>query len=132
MNKQYIKLAVALAVFIACFILTAGFTYASCDMRCPADRGSVIICDGDTKFETVRKCGEPDYKEDLGFVFTGKFGSIINSGGSEGAYQEFAESVEKWYYDCGEGRFIKVITFRGNEVVSIVNDDRGSGPKKCW
>jgi hypothetical protein len=123
---------VSISVFIASFILTAGLIYAACNMRCPSDGGSVIVCDGDTKFETIQKCGEPDYVEDIGFIFSGEFGSITNSTDTEGAYREFARSVEKWYYNCGEGRFMKVITFQGNQVVMIENGDYGSGPQKCW
>jgi hypothetical protein len=124
--------AVAFSVFIASFLLTAGLIAAACNLRCPKDRGSVIVCDGDTKFETIRKCGDPDFVEEVGFIFSGRFGSITNAPGTRGAYREFSKRVEKWYYNCGDKRFIKVITFKGNEVVSIENGDWGSGPQKCW
>jgi hypothetical protein len=133
-------MALILPVLIAVVLLTASLIDAACNLRCPKDRGSVIVCDGDTKFETIQKCGEPDHKEDVGFISSGKFGSITNATSTdtstdtdtEGAYRELFRSVEKWYYNCGEGRFIKVITFKGNEVVSIENGDWGSGPQKCW
>lgn len=125
-------MTVSISVVIAFFILNAGLIYAACNMRCPVNGDSVIICDGDTKFDTVRKCGEPDYVEDIGIIFSGRFGSVANSTGTEGSYEELAKSVEKWYYNCGEGRFMKIITFQGNEVVMIENGDYGSGPQKCW
>ncbi len=68
----------------------------------------------------------------MGFVTSGRYGERSNAAGVRGSYREFSRKIEKWYYDCGEGRFVKEVTFKGNEVVSIENIDRGSGPQKCW
>lgn len=113
--------------------LIAGSARAACNLRCPKDDGSQIVCDGDTKFETIRKCGEPDFIEEVGFDLIGSYGEVSNATGVRGARREFLRKVDKWYYDCGEGRFVKEITFKGNEIFSIENtDQRGSGSKKCW
>jgi hypothetical protein len=40
-------------------------------------------------------------------------------------------TVEKWTYNCGSGRFIKVITMRGGKVWKIEEGVRGSGPNRC-
>ncbi len=108
-------------------------SYAACNLRCSTDGGSEIVCEGDSKFETVKKCGEPDFIVDVGYVSAGRFGSITNAPLSRGEYRESVARVEKWYYNCGEGRFLKEIIFKGGKVVSIESlSERGSGPQKCW
>jgi hypothetical protein len=122
-----------LLITVAVVALSAAHSHAACNLRCPNDGGSVIVCDGDGKFETITKCGEPDFVEDVGYISAGRFGSIMNGPSHRGAYRESMVKVERWYYNCGEGRFIKEVVFKGGKVVSIENlPDRGSGPQKCW
>jgi hypothetical protein len=42
------------------------------------------------------------------------------------------KKVELLYYNCGDGRNIKIIKVRGGKIVSIEDDDRGSGTERCW
>lgn len=65
------------------------------NMRC----GTHLVRSGDTKFEVLRRCGEPELKE-------------IVSGADE-------PRVEQWYYDRGARQFPRVLTFRGLELVRI-------------
>ena len=39
--------------------------------------------------------------------------------------------VEKIYYNCGSGRFIKILTIKDGKIIDIDDGDRGSGPVKC-
>lgn len=115
-------------------LVSAGSIGAACKLRCPSDGGSVIVCDGDSKFDAIDKCGAPDYIDEVGFVSSGvsRYGPILNAPGYAGSYRQVYRKIEQWYYNCGEGRFIKVLTFKGNELVEIEAEGRGSGPKRCW
>lgn len=129
------EVSVRVSLIIAAVVaLSAVNSHAACNLRCPTEGGgSEIVCEGDGKFETVSKCGEPDFVEDVGYISAGRFGSIRNGPSSRGAYRESVVRVERWYYNCGEGRFVKEVVFKGGKVVSIENlPERGSGPQKCW
>ena len=39
--------------------------------------------------------------------------------------------MEKMYYNCGAGRFIKILTIEDGKIISIEDGDRGSGPIRC-
>jgi hypothetical protein len=48
--------------------------------------------------ELLQKCGEPDQKDRV---------------------EARLSTVERWTYNCGTGRFMKVITIRGGKVDKI-------------
>ncbi|MDA8433999.1 MAG: DUF2845 domain-containing protein [Nitrospiraceae bacterium] len=115
-------------------LLAAAPADAVC-MSCLSHTGNSYTeqaCDGDSKFDVVRKCGKPDYEEESGQVTTGEFGSFRQKGTKEGGFATSTEKIEKLYYNCGQGRFIKVLTFRGGTLATIEIGDRGSGEQKCW
>lgn len=73
-------------------------------LRC----GSALVSRGDTRFEVLARCGEPD--------------SRVLVSGAVGADSPL---VEQWLYDGGSQRFARVLTFRGTRLLRIeVIDDR--------
>ena len=52
--------------------------------------GGAIVEIGDTEYEVVRKCGQPSYK-----------------------------NANRWIYDRGVGRFIKILNFGNGKLLSI-------------
>jgi hypothetical protein len=90
------------------------------------------VCEGDSKFDAVRKCGKPDYEEEIGNVTSGAVGSTHEKETKKGGFTSSTEGLEKIYFNCGRGRFIKILTFRGGTLIKIEDGDRGSGEQKCW
>lgn len=75
-------------------------------MRC----GTEIVRVGDPTIELLQKCGEPDLKELLktnGFI------------------------LEKWTYNCGSARFMKILTLKGGVIQRVETADYGTGPARC-
>ena len=72
--------------------------------------GTEIVRLGAHSSMMLQKCGEPDHKD------------II---------QAKEETSERWTYNCGTGRFMKVVTMRGGRVWKIEEGGRGSGPTRC-
>jgi hypothetical protein len=54
---------------------------------------------GDTKYDVLRKCGEPDYVE------------VVSSA--------IERRTEEWYYDSGAASFPRVLVFEGYRLYSI-------------
>ncbi len=96
------------------------------------DSYTELACEGDSKFDVIRKCGSPDYQEESGSVSSGEFGTTRQKGTKQGGFTSSTESVEKMYFNCGRGRFIKILTFRGGTLITIQEGDRGSGEQRCW
>jgi hypothetical protein len=72
--------------------------------------GANIVSVGAIPAELLQKCGEPDQKDRV---------------------EARLSTVERWTYNCGTGRFMKVITIRGGKVDKIEEGGRGSGPTRC-
>ena len=64
-------------------------------MRC----GSGLVVPGDSKYDVLRKCGEPDYIE------------VVSSA--------IERRTEEWYYDAGAASFPQVLTFEGYRLLYI-------------
>lgn len=64
-------------------------------MRC----GSKLVADGDTKFEVLVKCGEPEFVD----VISGYY----------------ARKIEIWNYRLGPNEFVRTLTFRGDRLKKI-------------
>ncbi len=133
MERFYSRLFVAaLGLFLS--MLAGGRADAVC-MSCLSHTGNSyteLACEGDSKFDVVRKCGNPDYGEESSQVTTGQFGSTRDKGMKSGGFATSTEKIEKLYFNCGQGRFIKILTFRGGTLVTIETGDRGSGNQRCW
>jgi len=75
-------------------------------MRC----GVELVRVGDPTIQLLQRCGEPDLKE------------LLNTDGL---------IVEKWTYNCGSLRFMRIITLRGGVIRKIEVADYGTGPPRC-
>ena len=123
-----------MAYIFFCFLVWSISAEAAC-MSCISKTGNSyteLACEGDSKFNVIRKCGKPDYEEESSQVTTGQFGSTRQKGSKEGGFSSSTERIDKLYFNCGQGRFIKILTFRGGALVTIEEGDRGSGEQKCW
>lgn len=78
---------------------------------------------GDTKIEVIAKCGDPDGSEIVSYDTTGY--------NIKGYISVSTKKVEILYYNCGDGRFIRILTFIDGRLVDIENGGYGSGPQKC-
>ena len=94
-----------LATLTGLVLLMAAPSWAR-SMRC----GTQLVQVGDPTIELLQRCGEPDLKELL------KTDGLI---------------VEKWTYNCGSLRFMRIITLKGGVVYRIELADYGSGPPRC-
>ena len=76
------------------------------NIRC----GGEIVRVGDPTIELLQKCGEPELRE------------LIKTNGF---------IIEKWTYNCGAARFMRILTLKGGIVQKIEIADYGSGPARC-
>ncbi len=95
-------------------------------------------CDGklvskrNTKFEVLRKCGEPDYidswEEERAVRGYGRF-EMPRSGGIPETQAPIVSvihvQVEKWLYNFGPNRFMQVLRFENGKLVDITTGDYG-------
>ena len=105
MMKKSSPLFLVMSVMMLLILLMAAQTLAR-GFRC----GTELVSVGDSTWEVLHKCGEPDLKE------------LIKSNGV---------NVEKWTYNCGSLRFIRILTFSGGALRAVKSGDYGSGPSCC-
>jgi hypothetical protein len=131
--RRAIFLRTAAVVFLTVFFMTAfhtGESDGAC-MSCLSQTGTgytELACEGDSKFDVIYKCGEPDYTEETEEITEGS----VRSEKPHSSFRAVTQRVEKLYYNCGQGRFIKILVFRGARLVAVKNGERGSGPQRCW
>lgn len=110
--------------------------YADTAMRC----GSKLISVGDSKAEVLVKCGEPMLKEAIGEKEKSRRIDIpltSNSNNSEQGTknsnqytaavrrkESVTKTIDRWTYNQGTGKFLKMLIFEGGELVMINNGDR--------
>ncbi|HLD66929.1 MAG TPA: DUF2845 domain-containing protein [Pseudomonas sp.] len=90
MNRLTIVLALALA---------SGLVQAE-TLRC----GSKLVSLGDRAFEVQQKCGEPAFRDEVGY--------------SLGEYDRRELRVEEWAYGPENG-MLRILTFVGNRLTRI-------------
>ncbi len=110
------RLFLSVGVLLFCFVSVAN---GDC-FRC-GDRG---VSTGDSRMDVINKCGAPDDSETVSYDTKG----FVSNGGS---IHLKTKKVEKLYYNCGEGRFTRVLTFIDGKLVRIERGGYGSGPAKC-
>lgn len=89
------------SIFIlAVLLLTAIVAQAETTMRC--DNG--ILSLGDSKYDTLTKCGEPAMKD--------SFPQPVGSGSA-------SVTIDEWTYDFGPTRFVYIVRIEGGKVVRI-------------
>ncbi|MDH5768643.1 MAG: DUF2845 domain-containing protein [Nitrospirota bacterium] len=106
-------------VMILFIVGIASIVEAKC-LRCALD---AMVCEGNTKFDAIKTCGQPDYSEETSVETEGS----VRRGGVRLSEQK----VEKLCYNCGEKRFVKILTIKNGKIISITDGDWGSGPVKC-
>lgn len=110
-------------LFILFFVLyLSGNAFAA--FRCGPD----LITIGDDKAEVLIKCGEPSFSEFTSLEFERPYREDLSHGSSPG---KTTYLVEKWYYNCGPHKFIKILTFRNGKVRNIESGTYGRGESDC-
>jgi hypothetical protein len=94
-------------IFILLIIFFAIDAYA---FRC----GQEIVSKGDTAYEVLLKCGQPQRKEYIHFNANG-----------------IMKYAAKWYYNCGENDFVYFLIIIDNKVFKEENSIRGKGKSQC-
>lgn len=125
---------VILASICVMWVLFSDPAHAGC-MSCLSKTGASYteqVCDGDSTFDAIRKCGPPDYKEDVEERTTGEMYGGSRRYPYSGTVDIATRKVQKFYYDCGSSRFVRVLTFSGGRLISVDEGGRGSGEQKCW
>lgn len=100
MNKVLVFVGILLIGFVS---IANGDSF-----RC----GDRVVSTGDSKMDVLSKCGPPDYSETVSYDTTG---SVSRSGSIAAS----TKKVEKLYYNCGDGRFIRVLTLIDGKLVRI-------------
>ena len=103
---QKVTFGLTIMVTVAIFLLAIADRSSARTIRC----GTEIVRVGDPTIELLQKCGEPDLKE------------LIKTNGF---------IIEKWTYDCGSKRFMKILTLKGGKVHRVESADYGTGPARC-
>lgn len=75
-------------------------------LRC----GSQLVSVGDRSFEVEQKCGEPAFRDLVGYTL--------------GPYQQRELKIEEWVYGPSNG-MLTILTFEGNRLTRI---ERQRGP----
>lgn len=113
------KKGLLIIMLAALFGLLPGVSLAD-SMYC----GNRLVTDGDTKPIVLLRCGEPFYRETVGFLtFESRLKKFVHRKKDELKEGEFSSqstvTVEKWYYNFGSNQFIRAVTFEGDTVVRI-------------
>ena len=101
-----VTFGLTIMVSVAIFVLAMADRGSARTIRC----GTEIVSVGDPTIELLQKCGEPDLKE------------LIKTNGF---------IIEKWTYNCGSERFMKILTLKGGKVQRVEVADYGTGPARC-
>ena len=101
-----VTFGLTIMVSVAIFVLAMADRGSARTIRC----GTEIVSVGDPTIELLQKCGEPDLKE------------LIKTNGF---------IIEKWTYNCGSARFMKILTLKGGKVQRVEVADYGTGPARC-
>jgi hypothetical protein len=103
---QKVTFGLTIMVSVAIFVLVMADRGSARTIRC----GTEIVSVGDPTIELLQKCGEPDLKE------------LVKTNGF---------IIEKWTYNCGSARFMKILTLKGGKVHRVEVADYGTGPARC-
>jgi hypothetical protein len=94
MNRSTLTLPALLLFWLAALPVQAE------TLRC----GSQLVSLGDRAFEVLRKCGEPQYRDRIGYTL--------------GSYDRRELKLEEWVYGPNNG-MLNILTFEGNRLTSI-------------
>lgn len=101
MNAARINASVQFLLRLSLAAALCGAPLAMADsMRC----GNKLVSRGDRAFEVAAKCGEPAYRDLVGYTL--------------GSYDRREFKMEEWVYGPDNG-MLKILTFEGNRLVRI-------------
>jgi len=111
-----------LALMFSAVLLSTAFAF-----RC----GRKLVETGDTTVEVLGKCGEPTYREVVGTETRGGYRGTTEEVDEDlsldrGYYRELRVRVERWYYDFGPHKFVRILTFRGGILYKIERGEYGT------
>jgi hypothetical protein len=120
------KLLISSAILLALAPLQASYGF-----RCQGR----LVNEGDTKSEVLKKCGEPTGKDSRESEVLKKAREPIGKNSREqevmndvNAYYKDIITVDVWLYNLGSNKFVRLLQFKNNQLVSIKT--RGYG-KSC-
>jgi hypothetical protein len=70
-----------------------------------------IISVGDSRFDLVKKCGEPDFKDSHDEEFFEHYG--------RGVGRKVIITVEEWTYNFGPSQFMRIVILKNGKVADI-------------
>ncbi len=91
------------ALLVFCLMQVSVYAVAD-SMRC----GQRFVKTGDYSAEILLACGEPMYREHVGFAHQG----------------DLHIDVEHWTYSRGPGQFLRILVFRGGRLHRIEDGGR--------
>ena len=104
----FFRFILFVALFNSVFIFQSAHAF-----RCSGK----IISEGDSKFEVLSRCGEPDYVEQLeDQVFIGEKHFFEDQLSLSKAV---SVRVYQWVYNLGRNRLMQVLTFKNEKLVKI-------------
>lgn len=91
-------------------LLFSLYTVPALALRC----GNDVIDTGATTFEVLKACGEPDYRDQVADAYLFGIGPV--------------GAAERWYYNPGPNKLIRILTFRNGDLTRIDTGGRGFTP----
>jgi len=76
-----------------------------------------IISAGDSRFDLLKKCGEPDFKDSHDEEFFESF--------SRGVGRKIIITVEEWTYNFGPSQFMRIVVLKNGKVADIREGNYG-------
>jgi len=101
-----------------CIILCLLFLLASLVFGDSMSCGNRIVGTGDTKAEVLIKCGEPVLLKEK----VGEKSVYVKL--SDSWWKSSTVTVERWTYNPGYGKFLRILTFEGDILVKIEKGDK--------
>lgn len=89
-----------------------GFTPSLSKARCDFD----IFAIGTNAGEVAARCGEPDAQDQRYVTLTQKI---------PGGRRQVSVTVDEWTFNLGPTQFIRVLTFRNNNLIKISTGEKG-------
>ncbi|WP_163832648.1 DUF2845 domain-containing protein [Spartinivicinus ruber] len=127
-NTTFLK---TFAALISVLILSVSVNTYADSMRCK----NRLVSTGDSKAKVLLTCGEPMLKEDHSYTVSEKVNSDIyrhnqqyNGVNAHGASREITRliNVEKWTYNPGRNKFLRIVTFKEGKIDSIETGERAN------
>jgi len=107
-----VKLVIVVLV-VLCVFKNA---FADDCMRCSGR----LACVGDNMVEVFLTCGEPDFHGTVSTEINGDRDVVVIGGVAYFSTGSYSKSrVERWVYIMGPGRYMRILTFEGDELVKI-------------